>query len=111
MHTISMSVDGVNRGNCRRGYRYNMQLSAPSEPRNLTVSGKTESSLTIGWSQPSAVNGYLINYIVEWTMEGSQGSLWRDILTDSMEEFSKTYKIDNLNNGETYHITVKASNR
>lgn len=71
----------------------NVDVSAPSSPRDLTIINATETSLTLRWRKPDKPNGELKGYRIYFT----HGN-FTDTLSDKNEpeEPVKTYVLDKL---------------
>lgn len=82
----------------------NLDISAPSSPRNLTIEDATDTSLTLRWHIPEKPNGKIKGYRIYFTFGN-----YTDHRTDKTdpEDPIKTYVLNELKPDTQYSITVK----
>ena len=85
-------------------------LSPPDQPKGVSVTGRGDGNLTVGWTTPSDDDGSPITgYVVQWSSDG------RNFADDPLPEYTvaateTSYTITGLVNGAPYAIRVVAEN-
>ena len=82
----------------------NTICTAPSPPRDLTITRVFQDGIELNWIPPRETNGDIQHYIIKYT---TQNLTEQDITTTDNTNY---YNLTGLERGQTYKITVVAVN-
>ena len=100
----SMQASPNSRSICTLTIVYILLYTAPSPPRDLTITRAFQHGIELNWIPPRETNGDIQHYIIKYT---TQDGAEQEINTTNNTNY---YNLTGLKRGQTYNIRVVAVN-